>query len=355
MKDRVLLYGATGRCGQALAAALADLGPRLVLGARATTNLDALASRLDVEARVLAADADMAAGLRDIGLVVNMAGPFQRTAVPVIDACLQAGADYCDIAGEWPVFAAADARDAKASACGVMLLPGIGFATAATDCLLAMAAARFPGTVRLRLGLSRPHDLSPGSVATLWAMNDRSVRIRRDGSLHERPAASLWHAFDFGAGGERAIAVSWPDIVTVRRSTGVDALEVYSAVGPLGEAAIRVGAFAAPLLQAMGASASSRPGGADRGGRRPAALRLEPPPARRGFVLVAEALDRWRRVRSMSMRTFDGYSVTTLTAAGAVRAWLAGRRRPGFQTPSGLFGSRFVLDCGAGELVDPAR
>jgi short subunit dehydrogenase-like uncharacterized protein len=348
MKGRVLLYGATGRCGQAIAAALADLGARLVLGGRAATNLEPLAGGLGVEARVLAADAGMAAGLSDIGLVVNMAGPFQRTAAPVIDACLQAGADYCDIAGEWPVFAAADARDAEAGARGVMLLPGIGFATAATDCLLAMTAARFPGTMRLRLGLSRPHDLSPGSVATLWAMNDRSVRIRRDGSLHERPAASLWHAFDFGAGYERAIAVSWPDLVTVHRSTGVDVLEVYSAVGPLGEAAIRVGAFAAPLFEAFRSNAADRPG-------RTAAPRPKPPQARHGFILVAEALDRWRRVRSMSMRTPDGYSATTLTAAGAVRAWLAGKRRPGFHTPSGLFGPHFVLDCGAGELVDPTR
>ncbi len=55
------------------------------------------------------------------------------------------------------------------------------------------------------------------------------------------------------------------------------------------------------------------------------------------------------------MRTLDGYSVTTLTAAGAVRAWLAGKRRPGFQTPSVLFGPGFVLDCGAGELIDTAR
>lgn len=355
MKARVLLYGATGRCGQVIASALADLGARLVLGGQAATNLVPLARRLGVEARVLAADAGMAAGLCDIGLVVNMAGPFGRTAAPVIDACLEAGADYCDIAGEWPVFAAAEARDAEAAARGVMLLPGIGFATAATDCLLAITAARFPGTMRLRLGLSRPHDLSPGSVATLWAMNDRAVRIRRDGSLHERPAASLWHAFDFGAGCERAIAVSWPDLVTVRRSTGIDALEVYSAVGPLGEAAIRVGAFAAPLLQAVAASAGSRTSTADRLGGRTAAPRPEPPRARRGFVLVAEALDRWRRVRSLSMRTLDGYSVTTLTATGAVRAWLAGTRRPGFHTPSGLFGPRFVLDCGAGELIDPAQ
>ena len=42
MKGRVLLYGATGRCGQTIAAALADVGARLVLGGRANANLDPL-------------------------------------------------------------------------------------------------------------------------------------------------------------------------------------------------------------------------------------------------------------------------------------------------------------------------
>lgn len=342
MTKRVLLYGATGHAGQALAASLSDLGSQLVLAGRSEARLALVAQSLGLEMRAVPVGDGFDRALADIGLVVNAAGPFLRTAEPVIAACLARGIDYCDIAGEWPVFAMAEARDEAAQAQGSMLLPGIGFAVAATDCLLALAVEQFPDTVQLRLGLSRPHALSRGSLATLWAMNDPAVRVRCGGSIRKHPAASVRHAFDFGQGLETAVAISWPDIVTVQRSTGVSTLRVYSAVGYMGEAAIRIGAFAAPLMDAAGLS---RAFGGEPGMR--AHLR---PNGTHGMTLIVEALDRWRRVRRLILRTFDGYSATTLTAAAAVRAWLRGQRRPGFQTPSLLFGSGFVLDCGAGAL-----
>lgn len=340
MSGRVLLYGAAGRSGRALAAALADLGEHLVLAGRSPEALVPLASASGLESRVLRADADMADGLRDIGLLLNAAGPFAGTADAVIGACLEARVDYMDIAGEWPVFANAELQDGEATERGVMLLPGVGFAVAVTDCALALAAARMPGVVRLRLGLSRPHGLSRGSRATMRTMNDSAVRVRRDGVLRRLPAGSLARTFDFGRGLERAVAVSWPDIVTAQRSTGVEAVECYSAMGTAGELMLRAGALAAPLLREWGAS---RPAAAP---ARPS----EPEPAVHDLHVVAEAQDRWRRVARVAFRTRDGYAATTLTAAAAVRAWLSGARRAGFQTPSGLLGADFAQRSGAAEL-----
>ncbi|UVO51742.1 hypothetical protein M0208_14950 [Sphingomonas sp. SUN019] len=338
MKQRVLLYGATGRSGRLLAAALCDLADRLVLGGRDAAALLALAGHLRLEARVLGADGDIADGLDDIGLVVNAAGPFARTAEPAIEACVRTRTDYMDIAGEWPVFAHALARDQEAADADTMLLPGIGFAIAATDGALALAAARFPDATRLRLAMSTPHGLSRGSRATLRAMNDSAVRVRRDGVLRRHSAGTLWRAFDFGDGPTRAVAVSWPDIVTVAHSIGVETLEVYSATGFLGELAIRAGALAAPLVRELSAGHSSI---------------ADPSLELHDMILVAEAEDRWRRTARVMLRTRDGYTTTTLTAAAAVRAWLAGTRRAGFQTPSRLFGPEFVLACGAAAIVEP--
>lgn len=341
MSGRVLLYGATGRSGRALAAALVDLGERLVVGGRSPEALVPLAATLGLEPRALRAADDMADGMRDIGLLLNAAGPFAGTADAVIGACLKAKVDYMDIAGEWPVLANAEAQDREAADRGVMLLPGVGFAVAVTDCALALAAARLPGAVRLRLGLSRPHGLSRGSRATMTAMNDAAVRVRRDGVLRRLPAGSLARTFDFGRGLERAVAVSWPDIVTVYRSTGVETVECYSAMGMTGELMLRAGALAAPLMREWDA-------------RRPAAAAHarppEPEPAVHDLHVVAEAEDRWRRVERVGFRTRDGYAATTLTAAAAVRAWLSGARRAGFQTPSGLLGADFAQRCGAAEL-----
>jgi short subunit dehydrogenase-like uncharacterized protein len=64
---------------------------------------------------------------------------------------------------------------------------------------------------------------------------------------------------------------------------------------------------------------------------------------RAGFVMVAEAVDPWRRVTRLRMQTRDGYTVSELTAAAAVSRVLAADAEPGFQTPSRVFGPDFIL------------
>ena len=51
----------------------------------------------------------------------------------------------------------------------------------------------------------------------------------------------------------------------------------------------------------------------------------------------------------------DGYTVSVLTAATAVRRVLAGDWSPGFETPARVFGAAFVLEVGGAALEDPAR
>jgi len=67
-------------------------------------------------------------------------------------------------------------------------------------------------------------------------------------------------------------------------------------------------------------------------------------------VMVAEAVDPWRRVSRIRMRTLDGYTVSELAAAAAVQRVLAGDWSPGFQTPARVFGSDFILGLGCAEL-----
>jgi short subunit dehydrogenase-like uncharacterized protein len=71
------------------------------------------------------------------------------------------------------------------------------------------------------------------------------------------------------------------------------------------------------------------------------------------YTMVVEALDPWRRVRRLRMRTCDGYTASVLTGAAAVERVLAGAAQPGFQTPGRVFGPRFVFDTGAAVLEPP--
>jgi short subunit dehydrogenase-like uncharacterized protein len=76
-------------------------GLRPVLAGRGASVLT-LASELGLPARQfdLADQAATSVGLNGVGLVLNCAGPFCRTAEPMIAACLDAGAHYLDITGE---------------------------------------------------------------------------------------------------------------------------------------------------------------------------------------------------------------------------------------------------------------
>jgi short subunit dehydrogenase-like uncharacterized protein len=243
------------------------------------------------------------------------------------------------------VFAALLARDAEARAAGIMVLPGVGLTIAATDCLLALAKQCHPEAVKLRLGISRAQVVSRGSVATAASLLAPGAVIRRAGALVSVPAGSLARAFDFGAGLREATAMSWADVVTGEVSTGVADIEVYSELG-VGQ---RLSNRASGLGMAVTGSAPWRAAG-----RAFAAAWPEGPAhetrAAAAFVMVAEAVDPWRRSRFLRMRTGDGYGVSVASATAAALRVLTGEAAPGFQTPSRAFGAHFILGLGCAAL-----
>jgi len=357
MNERVLLYGATGYTGREVARKLSkrrEGGDQtridLVLAGRDARGVRALAEELKLAWRVfpLTDPFQIEAALADVAVVLHAAGPFTATARPMMDACLRQRVHYLDLCGEWPVFLEAGARDAAATQAGIMLMPGVGLSIAASDCLLAHAVERWPDTVRLRLGVSRAEVITRGSIASAARLAGPEVFVRRDGALVGEPAGKLTHAFDFGDGLRETTAVSWADVVTGEFSTGVRDIEVYSELGWPARVGYRASGLAmglvgaGPWRRAGKALATVWPAGPSDETRREAR-----------FVMVVEALDAWRRPRRLRLRTKDGYTVSVLTAAEAVRRVLEGCFLPGFQTPSRVFGCNFVIDVGAAELEPP--
>lgn len=352
MTGRVLVYGATGFSGGLLVNALGAGCERVVLGGRNATALARMAASSGAEWRAFGLEeaAVIDAALGDIAVVVHCAGPFRDTAAPMMAACLRTGTHYLDLSGEWPVFTHAITLASAALSAGVVLLPGVGFAIAVTDCLLAMAAT-MPDCARLRLAVSRPRRIARGSVETILALNDAAVRVRRSGVVEALPAGRLSREFDFGQGKRCSVAVTWPDVFTAQGTTGIDSIETYIEGGWGTQAAIRFGA--------VFASATAAPTAAP--WLRIASSLGNPAPAEvdgdAGIVVVAEAEDRWRRVRTLRIRTLDGYSVSTATAAAAVRRFLdddqcfRGMDRAGFTTPARLFGADFILGLGCAEMM----
>ena len=350
MSGRVLLYGATGYTGRLLAEGLSADGHDLVLAGRSAEKLKGLARGLAAPWRAFGLDdaAGIDEALADVAVVVHAAGPFVTTAAPMIRGCLRRGAHYLDLSGEWPSFLEAQALSGEAADAGVMLMPGAGFSIAATDCLLALAKAQAPDAVRLRLAVSRPGVISRGTVASSMGLASPETLVRRAGQLCAAPAGRLTRDFDFGGGLVSATVVSWPDVVTGELTTGVPDIEVYSEAD-----------WGTRLAYRLYAEAAAWPDGELRRAASDAYARVwpeRPPDAVRrqaGFVLVAEAVDRWRRVTRLRLRTRDGYTVSLFTVGEIVRRVLAGDAAPGFRTPGAQYGGDFILGLGCAELDRP--
>src|SRR5206468_3558686 len=85
-----------GMEGRLVTRRMCELGLRPVLCGRDARKVAAFAGDLDLDHRTAAITDPNALGgaLRGVGVVLNAAGPFSRTAEPIADACLRAGAHY---------------------------------------------------------------------------------------------------------------------------------------------------------------------------------------------------------------------------------------------------------------------
>jgi short subunit dehydrogenase-like uncharacterized protein len=81
---------------------------------------------------------DIAAALDGIGLILNCAGPFSKTANRLVRACLIAKTHYLDITSEIEVLESVHRLDAEAKSAGVVLCQGVGFDVTPTDCIALM-------------------------------------------------------------------------------------------------------------------------------------------------------------------------------------------------------------------------
>ncbi len=340
MANYFLIYGANGYTGALIAREAVARGLRPVLAGRNAEAVGSLGRELGVEHRVFGLHDPTAvtAGLQGVRAVLHCAGPFAQTARAMADACLRTSTHYLDITGEIRVFEELAARDGEAKSAGVMLLPGAGFDVVPSDCLAAHLKRRLPSATRLALAFTSQRRLSRGTATTIVENLPRGGMVRRAGVLTRVPAAWKTRAIDFGTGPVQAITISWGDVSTAYRSTGVPNIEVY---------------VPAPLTQRLAARATRKLGWAlglslvqrflkNR-------IRAGPPGptaeerARGSSILWGEAsADDGQRVVSR-IRGPEAYTLTVRAALAVVERVLGGASPSGFHTPSLAYGPDLVL------------
>ncbi len=352
MPRPLLIYGASGYTGRLLATRAHALGVPTILAGRNKSRLVGLARTDSLPPRAfdLEDPRRIDAAMRDVGAVINSAGPFGATARPIAEACLRTGAHYLDVGGELPIFQFLQSLDARAREAGVMIMPGVGFVVAATDCLAAHVAAAVPDANYLRIGVSRATLVSRGSYASMLGLFRETVTIRRGGRLCEVPVGRLERVFDYGDGGSLSAAVVWPDVFTAWHTTKIPNIEAYVEAGPLPRWTYSLASRIAeplrykPIQDLVALQTRIWPEGPSERQR---------DNARR--TIVAEAEDSYRRGKRARLHTPDGYSFTPLSALAIAQRALAGDSPAGFQTPAGAYGPDFILDLPGVRREDVSR
>jgi short subunit dehydrogenase-like uncharacterized protein len=351
LNGTILIYGASGYTGRLIAKAASDRGVRPILAGRNLDKIKKVAEPLGLSARAfdLHDPARIGAAIKDVAVVLCAAGPFSATSRPVADACLRNRVHYLDITGEIDVFEALTARDAEAKARGVMLLPGVGFDVAPSDCLAAHLKRRLPDANDLRLNLSLGANLSRGTAKTMIEAISVGTRMRRKGRIVSRDRAAVGTC-DFGEGERPTVQVSWGDVATAFHSTGIPSIEVYFEASPAVRAFAHTPWFVKSFL-GLGSMQSLLKSQVDRLPEGPSEADRRAGQA----VLIGEARnDRGQTVRSR-VRTPEGYSLTAATALDAACRVVAGEIKPGFQTPSRAFGTDYILNFDGVEREDLNR
>lgn len=335
-----LLYGANGYTGELIARLAAARGHHPILAGRRADAVSSLSDELALPRRLfdLEEPARIDEGLAGMSLVLHCAGPFSRTSRPMADACLRTGTHYLDLTGEVAVFEALAARGGEARDAGVMFLPGCGFDVVPTDCLALHLKLRLPKARRLALGFDSRGRSSRGTALTALEGLHRGGLVRRGGVLTPVPSAWKTRTIDFGRGPSKAMTIPWGDVATAWYSTRIPDVEVYMAAHGGLRLFSRMSRWLGPLLASgpvqrlLRQHLASEPRGPSEEERR------------RGRVNVwGEVEDEDGRRRVSRLVTPEAYGFTARAALASVEQVLEGAVRPGFQTPSLIFGADFVL------------
>ena len=312
-----MIYGATGYTGRMAAQHAAAAGLDPILGGRDSGRLAKLAAELGVASRAFGLNDTVALdkSLSDVSVLLNCAGPYARTAEPLMTAAIRTRVHYLDIAAELDSYHLAETLDEQAAATGVLLLPGSGGSVAMLGCLAGHAAERVADPVGIRIALHVAGSMSRGSAISAAENLTTESLMRVDGKIASRSPDDV-RELDFGNGPVTCSPVTLPDLVTIWHATNIPNIETFVHVSgdafPQGD----------PAALPDGPTAEQRL--ADR------------------YHAAAEVEGEDGAIARSVLDTVNGYTFTPMAAAEAARRVLSGEHRPGFHTPATLFGNGFA-------------
>jgi Saccharopine dehydrogenase NADP binding domain len=232
----VLLLGAAGSSGHVVARELAGRGLSIRLAGRRSEPLAELATELaatGATADHVVLDVSDAVAVRvavaQTRLVLTTVGPFVRYGRPVLDACLDAGICYVDIANELTAVREVLGRDAQAVARGVTVVTGAGFGPGGTESLVLNLVEELGETPVLARVATVPASgrVSPGVRETIAALLPEGAVTYVDGALVRAPFGTGATELTFGGARRSMLPGPAGDLEAARLASGAPNVSAY--------------------------------------------------------------------------------------------------------------------------------
>jgi saccharopine dehydrogenase (NAD+, L-lysine-forming) len=334
-----MIYGANGYTGRLIARRAAADGQKLILAGRDAAKIEAIAEELDCPFRIfpLSSAEAIARHLDGLTAVLHCAGPFSRTAKPMIGACLLARVNYLDITGELDVIEFAAQQHELAVDAGISIMPAAGFDVVPSDCLAAQLAAALPTACDLELAFKAGSSISPGTANTMFAAFGSGGRVRKDSRIIRAPVARHTKRIPFPSGTRQAVTIPWGDVSSAFHTTGIPNIQIYTVTSARQLRLLRRWRLVLPMnkfapIQWLARQWIKRhiqgPSDSER--------------AKRNAEFWGCVTDQEGRTAEATLVTPEGYSLTVETALEIARRTLAGELDPGFSTPAKAFGGKFI-------------
>jgi short subunit dehydrogenase-like uncharacterized protein len=338
-----MIYGATGYTGNLIAEEAVLRGQRPILAGRDAAKVQRLAETLrlkwvafsieDHEALLKAADS--------VDLILNTAGPFSETAIPLMDACLAGRTHYLDIANEISVLHAAQERHRQAEERGVSIISGVGFGTVASSGLVRYLFEKTTDPVSLEIAIVPfVAQKSIGAAKSTLEVIANGGYIYRGGMIKNVLLGFGIKPILFADGLRNMMPVLTGDLEAAYMVSGIPDITVYmpSPLKPI------LGRFILPIVHKILSWTWLRHQIGSRLDRRGMSAKKPLSSSKQHSHLWARIINRNGHIAEAWLKTGEGYAFTATASVLAVE-WVFEHRRFGVFTAA-PFGENFVLNAG---------
>lgn len=221
--DRVVtVFGAYGHTGRFVVAELRRRGWMPILCGRDMAKLATLSAEYPAEEPM-----SLDCALHDAVAVINCAGPFLDTSIPVIEAAMRAHVHYLDVAAEQrAVLNVFEHHADAAGATDIAVLPGMAFFGGLADLLATTAVGYWPEADAIDIGVALDSWHPTAGTRLTGERNHYPRQVVSNGrltALADPPPTRDWH-FPDPFGTQAMIALPLSETFTISRHLRVPEL-----------------------------------------------------------------------------------------------------------------------------------